>query len=312
MVANASKVEVFPKPNTFLRFCQTLKLSQKFLFCFYLRPCVGDLGLEPVESETFDKDGSGNVHFLLFPNETFHIPISFISLVPHFPANSSSMSVNESDGITGRDCNPSKIHRTVNVRVISGTHGHVVFELHVHVIPFPFSVHRTIRYFEPENTIFKRKISVSTNINQDLSHFSKFIHCVENGVEKRVTIDYDMETEELRGSRLNILLRYRCPAFPYSGSFYLLVYDDQFRCSLNEVWHVFVQTRQKLDIHGVVGSRRTFDLVIRGDRFSRRIQAFSSCSQDILSFSPHGTTQMVTGVFNKISGLYIPKLSGHR
>ena len=233
------------------------------------RSATGDLGSEPVEAEMFDRDGFGNVQVVLLPHETLYVPFTFMTLVPHryAPKKASrkapkSVAVAESksqargldDGKDGSrfagegkpndaqgfddDEEPS---RTAEVRIISGSHGHVVAVLKVLVHPRPFAVHRTLRFFEPENSIMKRRIQlidhgVGSTFPGESTAASKYVHCVENddvnNGQSNVVIEWGASDN---GASLDMLLRYRCGAFPDVGSFYLIIYNDPYQSSQHEV-----------------------------------------------------------------------------
>jgi len=230
------------------------------------RSANGELGPEPVEAEMFDRDGYGNVQVVLLPHETLHIPFTFMTLVPysHAPkklpkrarfggAVAESKSSFRDGGNEGKseekkidqaevaddDEEPS---RSAEVRIISGSHGHVVSVLKVLVCPRPFVVHRTIRFFEPENSIMKRRIqlvdySIGGNMfpSESSSSASKYVHCVEsddhNG-QSNVVIEWGPSDS---GTSLDMLLRYRCGSFPDTGSFYLIIYNDHYQSWQHEV-----------------------------------------------------------------------------
>ena len=222
------------------------------------RPATGDLGAEPVEAEMFDRDGFGNVQVVLLPHETLHVPFTFMTLVPHKYApkrrtQRSSAAVAESKSGRGMEGGESKSGdpegfdddeepcRTAEVRIISGSHGHVTSVLKVLVHPRPFAVHRTLRFFEPENSIMKRRIQlidlgVGSTFPGESSASSKYVHCVEsddvsNG-QSNVVIEWGPSDN---GTSLDMLLRYRCGAFPDVGSFYLIIYNDPYQSSQHEV-----------------------------------------------------------------------------
>jgi hypothetical protein len=253
----------------------------------HCKVCVGDLGSEPVEAEMFDKDGYGNIQVALLPHETLHLPFTFLTLHPykheskkisrkqgrsgsplrrHSRSGGRSNDEHSGEGkqreedsrnqVTDKE---DEILRTAEVRVVSCTHGHVVAVIRVNICPRPSVVHRTIRFFEPENGLMRRRIQLKSNKSPgypgDRTAISRFVHCVEmEGEGDRVVV-----AEAGRSSKsaqphskvvvewgpsggagastgaLDILLRYRCGSFPSLGSFYLLIYDDPYQCKLYEV-----------------------------------------------------------------------------
>lgn len=313
-----------------------------------VRPCVGELGGDPVELEMFDRDGMGNTQVALLAHETLHIPFAYLTLEPYAAAqylaasekkpetrrsyDAKSARRSESKDAKGDFVKPAppteaQPARVVEVRVISGSHGHVVAVLRVNICPRPFIVDRTLRFYEPENSVMKRRIQL-TGYNTaamypgETAASSKYVHCVEEqsaGTKSdtsRVVVEWGPAEHASGGpgSALDLIIRYRCSAFPSAGSFYILLYDDPYQCILHEVWHVSVQTRQRLDFHCAVGSAYPIDLVIRGDKFGRRARAFASAytQDDRIRFSPSNTFQLVPGAFNRVAVTYAPASPGPR
>lgn len=152
------------------------------------------------------------------------------------------------------DDEPRKV---VEVKFISGTHGHVISILKVLVCPRPFILHRTLRFQEPENSIMKRRIQIVGHENMSIypgefTNNSKFIHCVERTIgaslnnqeelQSRVVVEWGPTNEDffVGSGALDVMMRYRCGAFPFTGYFYLLIYNDPYQCQLHEV--KFIQT----------------------------------------------------------------------
>jgi hypothetical protein len=81
----------------------------------------------------------------------------------------------------------------------------------------------------------------------DFSAASKYVHCVEaaadfssinNSSTGRVVVEWGANNEHSFGGMgtLELLVRYRCDQFPSVGMFYLLLYNDPYRCVLHEVY----------------------------------------------------------------------------
>jgi hypothetical protein len=239
----------------------------------------------------FDVDGVGNIAVSLLSHETLYLPFTFLTFqdttpLPSFPTRqslsgatkrSTSWGRGADDKSMGRDSrgggskqsngnghqedeeqesvieeNPS---RTIDIRIISGSHGHVVAVLKIHVCPRPFSVSRNLIFYEPENTIMKRRIQIKGNSTMamfpnDRVMASKYIHSVEinQGGEGekgtgagQVLVEWGPSESDLSGQgftgagSLDVIVRYRCLSFPSSGSFYILLYNDPYQASLHEV-----------------------------------------------------------------------------
>lgn len=236
----------------------------------------------------FDKDGLGNCQVALLSHETLHIPFAFIShspLVPQskfknvknlrkkksaesksetrfagrrYDTDSKSDDENElkkashsEEGGGGEE--EEEAHRAIEVRFISGSHGHVVSVLRVNICPRSFVIDRSLRFYEPENSIMKRRIQLtgynSLNLFPGETVASmKYVMCVESessdkGVDSegagssKVLVEWGPSKSGLSNA-LDIIVRYRCGSFPHVGSFYILLYDDPYQSSLHEVGYV--------------------------------------------------------------------------
>jgi len=354
-----------------------------------VRPCIGDLNpVNPVETEIFDvhvsPSGTTQIQLLLLPQETFYIPFTLLTLIPYQKstgdsalqrrgrkqAATSRRSVDryrdeeskfDADPLSDEEgADESTMQRSIEIKFISGSHGHVVSILNCNVFPRPFIVNRVMRHYEAGNSILKRQIQLlgyddpstvhSNSSGADHKHMpksrsgsgklSKFVHCVENGFTSRVVVEWNQASNGSdaddgyvcnSNTLLNIVFRYRCDGYPSVGSFYLLVYNDQFQSSLYEIWEVVVQTCQKIDLIGNIGNINTFDLVVRGDDAkvpvqypthqqhlrsntgNRRCKAYyGSTPTDRMVFQPASVFQLVSGAYNKITAQYTCTKLGRR
>ncbi|CAM9648120.1 unnamed protein product [Choristocarpus tenellus] len=89
------------------------------------------------------------------------------------------------------------------------------------------------------------------------------------------------------------------------------VYNDHHQTSLYEIWHVVIHSRLRLDIHSLLGQATPVDLVVRGDRYSRRVLASSSSPAEVF-FNPPNAFQLVPGAYNRVSMSFRPLVTGSR
>jgi hypothetical protein len=249
----------------------------------------------------FDIDGTGNIQVSLLSHETLYLPFTYLRLQTMYgPGESKPIPVvrkrrGMKESPTQQDVNRSSRSKVFNdskpqsdakneeddegegeepesvidVRFISGSHGHVVAVLRVHIFPRPFSVTRNVMFYEPENTVMKRRIQLKGNrtigmFPGDSEMISKYIHCVEvsnvsansvidnsrsggnredgsGGVGSQVLVEWAPSTSDATGrgqsssGSLDLIIRYRCVSYPSVGIFYILLYNDPYQCSLYEV-----------------------------------------------------------------------------
>ena len=276
----------------------------------HTRPCVGDLGSDPVESEMFDRDGYGNIQVALLPHETLHVPFTVLTLIPNSPkgvkivkkrgdSRKGSYEGKNNEGERGRgrgrggrdrdgregrggdsggeskyreeeryenkndnEGDENESARVAEVRVVSCTHGHVVAVIRVNICYRPPIIHRSIRFYEPESGLMRRRILLKGMSGSAYPHeptaLSKFVHCVEMEEENssnsagvgsssssdkkndkthsKVVVEWGPSNSGITDpGSLDILVRYRCGLFPSMGSFYLLIYDDPYQSQLHQV-----------------------------------------------------------------------------
>jgi hypothetical protein len=224
----------------------------------------------------------------MLPDETMYIPFTFCSLSPL---------------VENQNVDPY-LDRVIEARVLSSSYD-VMNVFKINVYPRPNRITRNLYLYETENTIFKKRINI---LSDDGRSSVKYTHCIELSKEHRVVI----EQEKNSGSSLHtqILLRYRCPQYPTNGNFYVLVYDDEYQAVLSEIWLVIVQSKLKVDVSTPAGSSSSLDLVVRGDRYGRRVKIFSNASSRLISFNPSTVMQMTAGVFNRIVANICPSNVG--
>ena len=75
---------------------------------------------------------------------------------------------------------------------------------------------------------------------------------------------------------------------------------------------MIVQSRQRLDVTTSVGSTASIDLVIRGDRYSRRARVFGSNTLDRAIFDPIDVFQLVPMAYNRVLLKYSPSSIGSK
>lgn len=195
---------------------------------------------------------NGNVRVTLLPNETLHIPFSFLSLVPLNNGKSVPSRKHENKEETKGEIDEldESLNRTICAKVLSATHGNIITILNVSVKQRPFVVNRVLRFQEFENTVAKRRIQL-VGILKDAPLLRsivdmKFVHCVEHYSDIRVRSSTEMSrvvvewgSDHYNGDEmthvLNLLIRYRCMEANGMGMFYLLIYNDPYQSVLFEV-----------------------------------------------------------------------------
>ena len=224
-----------------------------------------------IEADMFDRDTQGNIQVTLLAHETVYLPFAFLSLTPMIlptmggkglsGTTSSHEEVQKQQQYESNTNNQSDtyltiVQRSITVKAISASHGHIIAVLNLNIYPRPFVTHRTIRYYETESSIAKRRVKAiaydtpGSSFPVDSSANVKYIHCVEYttpttgggaagvggaggaGLNRNNVV---VEWRESSSAVTEFLVRYRCGMFPQSIQFFVLMYDDPYQCKLREV-----------------------------------------------------------------------------
>ena len=225
-----------------------------------------------IEADMFDRDTQGHIQVTLLAHETVYLPYAFLSLTPMILPTTTTMGGNtttsmhneevqkqqqyESNTNNQSDTYLSIAQRSITVKAISASHGHIIAVLNLNIYPRPFVTHRTIRYYETESSIAKRRVKAiaydtsGSSFPVDSSGNAKYIHCVEYttpttgggaagvggaggaGLNRNNVV---VEWRESSSAVTEFLVRYRCGMFPQSIQFFVLMYDDPYQCKLREV-----------------------------------------------------------------------------
>jgi len=229
--------------------------------------------------------------------------------------------------------------RTVTVRAVSTSHGSDVAVLRCSVAPRPFPVHRTLRFFQAEDTTLAARIrlpapqdgeadpgtalapgirgseSAAASLRSgggtaasfhasSLAAPGQFVHCAD----PRVVCE---ARSGARGAGRELLLRVRAGSFPEARDFLVLLYNDPFCASLHECWRVVVHSVVRCDLSGTLGSRSELELVVRSDGRARRVRVASTIPRELWCpmAAPIGLTG---GAYNRLRLAYQPSATGSR
>jgi hypothetical protein len=228
---------------------------------------------------------------------------------------------------------PSVRERTIGVTISAPGRSHRIAVLRVRVLPRPFVVHRTLRYFTAETEYLSAEVTIPGSLPSataaavasasasassgtgggDLGTFDgrrptlaapgRYVHCPDD----EVVVE---SNDELGGRRVR--LKYRAGRFPSAGDFYLLLFNDPYAVSLHECWHVVVHALQKYDLHSTAGQRALVDVGVRGTGPTSRTVAVHSSHPSILSSAGPTEFSLVAGAYNRVTLSYNPVQAGCR
>jgi hypothetical protein len=187
---------------------------------------------------------------------------------------------------------PPAALRTVHVEVTCASFSGPVSRIRVEATPRPFPVHRTVRFFQAENTYLRATLPLPPVQLQQQAASSTFFFgggggggggtvsgvvspvfavCTDTGV-----LAHAVDAGGMGGQ--DLVLRFKAGAFPSTASFYVLLYSDPYRAVLHECWRVVVHSLLHADVHTGSGVRTDLDLVVRGSGFARTARLHSSSS----------------------------------
>ncbi|RYG53860.1 hypothetical protein EON66_07940, partial [archaeon] len=167
---------------------------------------------------------------------------------------------------TRYSCAPPVAARAVPVNIVSTSHGQTAAMLTIHVHPRPFPVTATLHYYAAEFSLLKGSVPLPP----------AFLHARAGGIDSHVpsafvrvpdgsVVVHLSEDASVAGGlvRRTLHFKYNVPAFPATGVFHILAYDDASCLRLRGCTRVVVHTAQACNIHCVCGQALTTDLLLQ-------------------------------------------------
>jgi hypothetical protein len=78
-----------------------------------------------------------------------------------------------------------------------------------------------------------------------------------------------------------------------------------------KIWQILIHTRQRIDTHCNLGNRSHVDLLVKGDKYNRRTQAYANISGELV-LNPANVFNLVSGAYNKVSATITAIAIGQR
>ena len=238
-------------------------------------------------------------------NETVYVPFKFQSFnCGEIQRNLISSEVTSTFGDILPD-EPIK-ERTIPISFIN-QQSVTVCILKVKVEPLPFSVDKTFHFYNSENDFMKKNIRITPLYNSTNSSSSKlYIYCSSKQV-----IATSSPPSQKHNDLIEVSIKYRCGPAPQIARFYIIVFEDSYRCKISHIWQLFVHSVQRLDITGVVGQTTKAPLILRGSNTTHIIQCFSSNPQELKTY-PSTPFSSVAGALNEVTLSLKPNNSGYQ
>jgi hypothetical protein len=152
-----------------------------------------------VERDMVDGGGSEGVHLSLAGHEELPLPFCFITVnaaqvgrkAPPASLSASATSGGEESKAAAAPPSWQEAVRTIEVTVVSGSHGNVVAMLVVEVRVQPLAVDRVLRFYQAEGQILRRCVRFYSPPNMALEEdqdSTKYVHCLEVGQNQRKSV----------------------------------------------------------------------------------------------------------------------------
>jgi len=237
---------------------------------------------------------------LMHPNENLNIPFKFQSFQSGQVAGTEVSGTPHGPVVDDEPIRP----RTINVAFIAETNPNSNYQanalkaiciLEIKVVPQPFVIDRTFRFYNAENDFLKKNILYETKPGQP----RKYIKCSNSAV----VVGYNPQRSE--HDTPDIFLKARCGPSPTTTRFYLQLYNDPFQATLAETWQVFMHALQRVDVAATAGQTTKATLILRGGASSRTVQCFSS-HPELLRVNPATSFTLVAGALNEVNMVFMP------
>lgn len=123
--------------------------------------------------------------------------------------------------------------------MISEAYNQVFMLIHVKVLPQRLCINRTIRFFEPEDSIVKKHIKINLATLNSLSEIQVaqqiYVACIEPDIHESCQLIVDVEQPATQSDSYHVFFRYKTKEYPLFGKFYVLIYCNKERTKLLEV-----------------------------------------------------------------------------
>ena len=262
----------------------------------------------PIEDRVFARDDSGNPSVHLAPNERISIPFKFQSFKIGAPLMSSNIAVDADTAVPKthvhmniKGYDGGIRNRIIRVQFLTADHRPVA-TLDVNVVPRPFSVDQTFRFWQPEGQFFKQTILMPDKTPHFGSDASYCIQCSSDVVQFEAR-------SQTSGQRAAVRVKYPCSTAPEIAFFCLVLYPDQYMAEPSEIWQFFVHSVSRIELPATMGEVTQAKITLRGYASSRSVCCYSSNPSE-LQVRQHGPFMLVMNSINEISIALRPASEG--
>ncbi|OAF71947.1 Nephrocystin-4 [Intoshia linei] len=247
----------------------------------------------PIEESLFGEynnksNQQGTCHkmykILLKPKEKVFIPFKYISMDIFDESNynkipapfglgcetSSGQSQNHTFSETS---NLNKTFKDVEI-LLKTENNKPLSSLSLHVNVQTPTVSKIFRFYQAENTFFKKSIRI-VNLKAIASKYDLPVQMSIRCNDTTVICEAKSTNPD---EAYDIFLKCTADSSPYIKTFYISVYSDQFMIKPAFIWQFFIHSLQKVDVLGTQGQTTRFTILLRGDNLSRLVKCY--CSSD--------------------------------
>ncbi|XP_073089200.1 nephrocystin-4 isoform X6 [Manis javanica] len=193
--------------------------------------------------------------------------------------------------------------RTSVVVLFRGSGGKPMAVLCLTVEPQPHVVDQVFRFYHPELTFLKKAIRLppwhtlpGVPVGTPGSEPPVHVRCSDPNVI--------CETHSVGpGEPRDVFLKVASGPSPEIKDFFITIYTDRWLATPLQIWQVHLHSLQRVDVACVTGQWTRLSLVLRGTQAVRKVRAFTSHPQELMTdpkgvfvLPPHGVQDLHVGV----------------
>lgn len=254
----------------------------------------------PVEEDMFHLQGGLAPRLFLRPRETAHIPFKYQT----FSAGQGSAELRcEKGADAGSPGKPTTVPTKHAKVLFRGSGGKPMAVLCLTVEPQPHVVDQVFRFYHPELTFLKKAIRLppwhtlpGVPVGTPGSEPPVHVRCSDPNVI--------CETHSVGpGEPRDVFLKVASGPSPEIKDFFITIYTDRWLATPLQIWQVHLHSLQRVDVACVTGQWTRLSLVLRGTQAVRKVRAFTSHPQELMTdpkgvfvLPPHGVQDLHVGV----------------
>jgi len=160
--------------------------------------------------------------------------------------------------------------------LFSGNENRLLSILLVKVELHPHPIDQTFRFYHPEQTFLKKSIRLPPlhslpggTVLETTKYTNVIARCTD---DTAICEAFQMKS----GEPQEIFIKTPCGLSPSVKRFFIILFIDEYSSRPCQIWQLYVNSLQRVDISATEGETSKFSLLLKGTQSSRMVRCFSS------------------------------------